>query len=220
MSDEASSPTPFGPTPELGPLASVWLARRHPVRDPHATADRARLTAVLSERGLPSSEAVVAFEARFGGVRFTDVGRMPGVDFVLGAYALLKDDPSTPKRGSLVPVVLSDDDVWYFLDSEGIVWAEDVEDPEPVPFATAATIALARLVLYRRAFEDRHAFGGIDREGHHAEAIARTLGLPPIAHATDRLARFFGDAESLVIEHEVEGEPLTTIVGRAARELG
>lgn len=221
MSEGDSSPKALGPTPELGPLASAYLAGRHPVRDPRSTADRATLATLLAERGLPAPEAVFEFEARFGGTRFTDLGREPGMDFVLGPYALLKDDASTHHRErGLVPIALSDNDVWYVLDTEGTVWAEDtIEDPEPVPFATNTSIALARLVLYRRAFHDRHAHGGIDRKGHDGASLARELGLPAIEPASDRHARFWGDPDSLVIEHEIEGELVTTVVGPAVKKL-
>lgn len=222
MSDDLSIPTELGPTPELGPLASDWLAERHPVRDPRSTADRRTLATLLAERGLPSPEAAFAFEVRFGGVRFADFGRLPGVGFVLGPYALLRDDTSTPNRErGFVPIVLSDDDVWYFVDAEGTVWAEDtIEDPEPVPFATTPSIALARLVLYRRAFDDRHAHGGVDHDGHHGASLARELGLPAIEAASDARARFWGDPDSLVIEHELDGELVTTVVGLAVKKLG
>jgi len=219
MSVDITLPQALGPTPELGPLASAWLAARHPVRDPRSTTDRSTLAALLRERGLPSPEAAFTFEARFGGTRFADFGRLPDVCFVLGAYTLLRDDASTPNRArGFVPIVLSDDDVWYFLDAEGTVWAEDaIEDPEPIPFATTPSIALARLVLYRRAFDDRRTHGGVDHDGHHGASLARELGLLAIDHASDIHARFWGDPDSLVIEHELEGEPVTTVVGPATR---
>jgi hypothetical protein len=222
------SPTPeVGPTPELGPLASAWLAERRFVRDPSATADRATLAALLAERGLPAPEAVFEFETRFGGARFTQPGRPPGVDFVLGAYALLKDDGATPNRErGFVPIVLSDNDIWYFVDAEGTVWAQDtIEDPEPVPFATTTTIALARLASYAHVFDVQHAHGRIERDGYCGASLARELGLHPIEHASDRYARFWADSsvpspdDSLVIEHEIEGEPVTTVVGPAVKRM-
>lgn len=217
----------FGPTPELGPLASVWLAERRFVRDPSAITDRATLAALLVERGLPAPEAVFEFEARFGGARFTQPGRLPGADFVLGAYVLLKDDASTPNRErGFVPIVLSDNDVWYFVDAEGTVWVEDtIEDPEPVPFATTPSIALARLVSYLHVFDVRHAHGCVEYDGHCGASLARELGLPAIEHASDRYARFWGGSsvpssdDSLVIEHEIEDEPVTMVVGPAVKTL-
>lgn len=216
------------PTPELGPLASAWLAERRFVRDPRSTTDRATLAALLAERGLPAPEAVFDFETRFGGTRFTQPGRLPGVDFVLGAYALLKDDTSTPNRErGFVPIVLSDNDVWYFVDAEGTVWAQDtIEDPEPIPFATTPSTALARLVSYLHVFDVRHAHGCVERDGYCGASLARELGLPAIEHASDRYGRFWGDSsvpspdDSFVIEHEIEGEPVTTVVGPAVKKLG
>ncbi|MCU0675897.1 MAG: hypothetical protein MUE69_24265 [Myxococcota bacterium] len=233
MSDRDVRPPKLHPTreldstPELGPLASAWLAERRFVRDPSATTDRATLAALLAERGLPAPEAVFEFETRFGGARFTQLGRLPGVDFVLGAYALLKDDGATPnrKRG-FVPIVLSDNDVWYFVDAEGTVWAQDtIEDPEPVPFATTPSIALARLVSYLHVFDVQHAHGHVEHDGYCGASLARELGLPAIEHASDRYARFWGGSsvpspdDSFVIEHEIEGEPVTMVVGPAVETL-
>lgn len=101
------------------------------------------------------------------------------------------------------------------------MWVEDaIEDPEPIPFTTTPSIALARLVLYRRAFDDRRTHGGVDRDGHHGASLARALGLPVIDHASDAYARFWGGPDSLVIEHELEGELATTVVGPAAAQVG
>lgn len=213
-------PKRLGPTPELGALASAYLARRRPSRDPRATADPATLTALLEARGLPVGEAALAFEARYGGTRFAETGRAEGADFVLGPYALLKDDDATPgaARG-LVPIALSPSDVWYFVDATGTAWAQDaIEDPAPVPYATTATIALARLLLYARAFDERHA-GSLELEGPRGAELAARLGLPGIAEASDLHARFWGDARTLVIEHEVESEPATLAVGRGVKKL-
>jgi hypothetical protein len=213
-------PKKLGATPELGELANAYLTRRKPMRDPRLTADRATLAALLSARGLPTSEAVLTFEERYGGTRFADVGRGEGADFVLGPYALSKDDATGNEERGLVPIALSPNDVWYFLDEAGAGWVQDaIEDPEPVPFATTAVIALARLVLYLRAFHDRHAHGGVDLDGHRGATLARELRLPAIAEASDTHARFWGDPRTLVIEHEVEGEPTTTVIGRVAEKL-
>lgn len=211
-----------GPTPELGALASAALARRKPVRDPRRTADRAVLTALLVERGLPISEAALAFEARFGGVRFAEVeGEEGDRDVVLGPWALLEGDAATPGRDrGLVPIALTAGDLWYLLDADGAAWVHDtIEQPEPVPFASSAPVALARIALYLRAFQDRASLGAVDLDGRCGAEVAGRLGLAFAAEASDERARFWGDARTRVVEHHLDGAPVTTVIGRAAKKL-
>ncbi len=165
-------------------------------------------------------EAALAFEERYGGTRFAEAGSAEGADFVLGPFALLKDDNATPGVShALVPIVLTPSDVWYCVDTAGAVWAQDtIEDPEPVLFAHTTTTALARLLLYARAFSDRR-HGVAESEGQRGPEWAARLGLSAIPEASDALARFWGDARTLVIEHHPDGAPTTLAVGHAAKKL-
>lgn len=215
-------PGKFGPAPALGELVAALFARRKPMRYPELMADAETLGALLRERELPVSSALFAFEDRFGGVRFAETGgEESDGDIILGAWALLKDDSATPNRErGLVPIALTSSDIWYFLDATGTVWAQDtIEEPEPVPFASSTTTAIARLLLYQRAFDDRHKLGYAELEGHSGSEVATKLGLPPVQEASDEFARFWGDARTLVIEHDVEDEAVTLIVGRAATKF-
>jgi hypothetical protein len=180
-------PKRLGDTSDLGPLVSAQLERWKARRDPRQTTDPSTLAALLGARGLPVSEAVLRFEERYGGTRFAESPASEGMDFVLGPYALCRDDPSTPgaDRG-LVPIGLAPSDVWYLLDVDGAAWAQDtIEDPEPVPYAVSAAVALARLVLYQRCFVDRPRLGGADLDGRQGAAVAAALGLPLLPEASD-----------------------------------
>jgi hypothetical protein len=223
----------LGETPELGDVASAWWQKQKPRRDPRLMANQATLTALLQGRGLPAPGAVLDVEARYGGTRFTEPGGAEGVDVILGPYALLVEDAATPGRErGLVPVALTPNDVWYFVDDAGAMWAWDtIEEPEPVLFATSTTVGIARFILFSRAFSERARLGGVDVEGRHGAALAQRLNLPPIEEASDDLARFWGDARTLVFELALDVLPagpgsappppenITTVIGRAAKAL-
>ncbi len=216
-------PKKVGETPELGELASAWWQRQKPRRDPRRQTDAATLAALLRERGFPVTDAVLAFEARYGGICFCEPGDDEGVDVELGPSALLADDAATPGRErGLVPVAFRPDDVWYLLDAQGAMWVWDtIEQPGPTLFARASSVGLARLLLFSRAFHERGTLGGRDLDGRQGDALAASLGLPPIAEASDDLARFWGDRHTLVIAHTLgdDGAPITTVIGRAAAKL-
>lgn len=212
-----------GETPELGELASAWWQRQRPRRDPRRQTDAATLAVLLRARALPVTDAVLSFEARYGGICFCEPGGLEGADVVLGPSALLADDTATPGRErGLVPVALSPNDVWYLLDAQGTMWVWDtIEQPEATLFARASSVGLARLLLFCRAFHERGALGGLDLDGRRGDALAASLGLSPIAEASDDLARFWGDRNTLVIEHNLGAAraPITAVIGRAAARL-
>ncbi len=117
--------------------------------------------------------------------------------WIFGAAACA---PSGEKGGQpgLIPVVLTDNDNYFFLAADGGAWAQDgIEDPAAVPYADDARRMVARLLLYRAAERLRQ------RKQVDAAVGARwakLLGLPRIAQATDKLGRAWGDATALVLE--------------------
>lgn len=137
----AQKPRRAGTTlvPFIGRVASARLRALHAVFDPKARASEAELRALLETRRYPVHAAVLAFDARYGGLVVADAPGEEGHDWCFGAHACLAGGGHDAPRGGrddLVPVVYSPNDVVYFLDASGAAWGQDtIEDTHAVPFA-------------------------------------------------------------------------------------
>lgn len=177
------------------------------------------LAEALRERGYPVHPAVLAFEARWGGVLIGDgPAEDPHAneeDYWLGAFAcIVHGGHSNPRgdRDDLVPVMYSpNDNIWY-LDANGTAWGEDtIEGPGPIACARSAETMLADSLLacemWRREMRTIYLERAVGGE------IAAALGLPVIAEATDELVHWWGDGVTLVRElRDDDGQWITAAV--------
>ena len=213
----------------LGAVAQARLAKLQPTRDPAATCAPAALRTRLAERDYPAPAAVLAFEARYGGLTLTDPD---GDTWRVGAAACVGSDDHVAPRGgrphrgatALVPVVYAPADVIYFLDGRGRGWVEDTIEGGLAPCADRADTMMARLLLDQWLFARRAGSQVRDVDGARGGAMARALTLPAIRQATDGLARCWGDAHTLVIERRADRTArarwTTTIASDRTRTLG
>lgn len=209
----------------LGAVAQARLATLAPTMDPAATRAPAALRALLAERDYPAHAAVLAFEARYGGLALTDAD---GDTWRFGAAACVSSDDHVAPRGgrphrgttALVPVVYAPADVIYFLDGRGRGWVEDTIEGGLVACADRADAMVARLLLDHLEVARRARDRVRDVDGPRGRALARTLTLPAIREATDERARCWGDAHTLIIERRVGRTAWrTTISSDRARTL-
>lgn len=110
------------------------------------TVDRATLKARLGELGRPSTEHLLAFEERFGGlllpVSRLDYWREDKAFIEVGVWACIDSDAVA--RGV-------QDDV-YVLDENGAAWCHSLTDP-PMPFGESGEELVTRLVLVARTLQ-------------------------------------------------------------------
>lgn len=173
-------------------------------------ADEARLVSLLEAHHYRAHPAVLAFDARFGGL-VTD-------RLQVGAFALLSKGRLRERGGKgqkdlqLVPVMLIDD-LLFFLDGNGAAWAQDlVADPDAQPFAMRATTMLARLLLQE---EETTRL-----PGHRGDALAQTFALTLVEQASDALGRAWEGPDGLVIEtHWPDVGDVTLVSGSLADAL-
>ncbi len=172
--------------------------------------DEDALRAHLAQHGYQAHAAAIAFDAAWGGLTFDG--------FTVGAAACAESGErggdEVGAREGLIPVCLSDNDVYYFLGRDGQAWAQDgIEDPEAVPAAAAADCLLARIVLYHVAWQRRMADGARDLDGARGAELAAALGVARLAEASDALGTTWGDDDALVFERALQpGDPISTLV--------
>ncbi|MBA3546694.1 MAG: hypothetical protein H0T76_09450 [Nannocystis sp.] len=195
----------------LGAAALRCLEDQHAVIDPRRrAADEAQLVALLAAHRYQVHPAVLAFDARFGGL-VTDSLRV-------GAFALLSTGRLRERGGKgqkdlgLVPVMLSGDLI-FFLDGNGAAWAQEmIADPDAQPFATRATTMLARHLLQEETTTQL--------PGHRGDELAQTFALTPIEQACDALGRAWEGPDGLVIEtHGPDAGDMTLVSASLADTL-
>ncbi len=196
----------------LGAAALRRLEDQRAVIDPRLrAADEAQLVSLLAARRYRAHPAVLAFDARFGGL-VTDHLRV-------GAFALLAEGRLRERGGNgqkdleLVPVMLTGD-VIFFLDGNGAAWAQDmIADPDAQPFATRSATMLARQLLQ----EDTTT----QLPGHRGDELAQRFALTPIEQASDALGRAWEGPDGLVFEtHWPDVGDMTLVSGSLADALG
>lgn len=201
----------------LGSIVTARMSRLGARVDPRLAGDPAALRAALAERLRPVYDAVLAFDARYGGIVMAEAPGREGCDWIFGGYACLTRGIGGGEASGLVPIAASPNDNVYFLDEHGAAWGQDtLEDPEPVLCAPSGTAALARIVLFTIVFQRRNARQVLDLPGLHGDRIARQLGLPLIEPASDPSWRAWADRRRLVIEQHLAGKPFTIVAGPAA----
>ena len=113
---------------QLGAAANRRLAARRPCFDEAQRGTDDQLRELLLQRGYAVPAAVLAFDARYGGLRAADDASDEAQDWLFGAYACLRSDAHRDPRGdqaSWVPVAYSPSDCIFFLDEAGVAWALD-----------------------------------------------------------------------------------------------
>jgi hypothetical protein len=152
-----STPATPAPRPErvdlsefIGAAAQKRLAKRKPVFEAASRGTEAQLRALLKQRGYAAHDAVLAFDARYGGLVFADSPGEEGYDWLLGAFAYLKSNAHVDPRGSKpdhVPVAYSPNDRIFYLDKKGACWAIDtIEDTKAVRYASDGDTMVKRIL--------------------------------------------------------------------------
>lgn len=133
----------------IGAAANKRLKKRSPVFDPAARGGEPQLRALLAEKKYAIHDAVLAYDARYGGLVAADAPGEEGQDWIFGAYACLRSDAHKDPRGGKadrVPIAYSPNDVIYFIDGKGVVWAIDtIEDERDARFADDADAMMTRI---------------------------------------------------------------------------
>jgi hypothetical protein len=200
------------------PVVATALAACEPRIIPELRVSEAVTRGAIAHAGLPASDAVLAFDALYGGLVFDACadGRGGAEEPVLrfGAYACVtaRRAPDAYFASPLyVPVIFTWGDIAYVMDAAGRAYAANLETAA-WPFAPDGRALVARLVLYDAIMRLRSlgqpSNGGahyLELEGLRADELARALGVPAIAEATDESARFFGDGVVYIVEETVHG---------------
>jgi hypothetical protein len=197
--------------PRLGELAFAELERLGQLDRSVRLTDEA-LAARLVAAGYEAHAPALAFEQTWGGLTFAGFTVGPGACAASGEHG---------GRDDLVPVVLSDNDVYYFVARDGTGWAQDgIEDPEAVVCASDGDRLLAQIILYHLAWDRRMSDLALDFDDARGVSLAATLNLAPIHEASDERTRVWGDADALVFERAVHPTaPVTTMVAVAFKPL-
>jgi hypothetical protein len=171
--------------------------------------ERAALQALLDRHGFTASEAVLGFEAAYGGLEITERGASLDDDYlwIVGAGACLASEAHGCEGGTMVPVAYSPNDIIFSIDEHGAGWVEDtIEGGGAVKIASNGRLLLARLLLH----DDLFAMERRELAGAHGEAE----GLPFLPDLSDELERWWGDAARYAIER-VTDDGVVTIVADA-----
>jgi hypothetical protein len=167
-------------------------------------AAEAEVRRLLAARTYPAHEAVLAFEARFGGTYGED-----DEPLTVGAGACLGGDAHADPRGGrddLVPVIYTANDGIGYLDGEGRGWFQDtIEEADASLVAPDGAALVCRVVLWNLLF------AGERRElpGLRGAELAERLGVPAVVEASDAKERWWSDG-TLTIR---ESDGLTTVCG-------
>lgn len=132
----------------LGAKANKQLVKRRGVFDAKTRGNEVALRALLEQHGLPLSAAVVAFDARYGGLLFADVDAEEGDDWLVGAHACLASNAHSIEKCDRVPVAYSPNDVIFTLDPQGVVYVYDsIEGGAPERYAGNGDQMLIQILL-------------------------------------------------------------------------
>jgi hypothetical protein len=152
------------------------------------------LRSLLGERGYPVHPAVLAFEARFGGLGSDELTVGAGACLRSGVHAAPRGG-----RGDLVPVVYTASDGIGFLDGEGRGWFHDtIEESEATLAAGDGTALLCRVILWELRFAGEQR----ELEAGRGAGLAAQLGLPAVAEASDAEERWWSDGQTTIVERE------------------
>ena len=134
----------------IGAAAMKRLAKRHPVFEATSRGDKTKLGALLKKTGYPHHACVTAFDAVYGGLVVADAPREEGYDWLFGAYACLQSGAHKDPRGdkpSWVPIAYSPNDVIFFMDEKGVVWARDtIAETKSARYAASGDAMMKRLL--------------------------------------------------------------------------
>lgn len=114
----------------IGVAAMKKLAKCNPVLDAKLRKGEEDLKSLLTKKKYSAHKAVLAFDARYGGLIAADGEGEDGNDWLFGAYACLKSKAHKDPRGKedWVPVAYSPNDIIFYMDAKGVVWADDTID--------------------------------------------------------------------------------------------
>ena len=151
---ETKPVTDINPAPDftalIGAAAMKRLAKRHPVFKAKARGDKTKLAASLKKAGYPHHACVTAFDAVYGGLVVADAPGEEGYDWLFGAYACLQSGAHKDPRGdkpSWVPIAYSPNDVIFFMDEKGVVWARDtIAETKSARYAASGDAMMKRLL--------------------------------------------------------------------------
>ncbi|MBN8222343.1 MAG: hypothetical protein J0L53_15580 [Spirochaetes bacterium] len=151
---ETKPVTDINPAPDftalIGAAAMKRLAKRHPVFKAKARGDKTKLAASLKKVGYPHHACVTAFDAVYGGLVVADAPGEEGYDWLFGAYACLQSGAHKDPRGdkpSWVPIAYSPNDVIFFMDEKGVVWARDtIAETKSARYAASGDAMMKRLL--------------------------------------------------------------------------
>jgi hypothetical protein len=180
-------------------LAATRVSRAAPRADP------ATFAAWLDARGYPAHEAVLGFEARYGGLQVFETDPVAPA-LLVGPFACLADGKYKGKERDLVPVMFAWGDVVYSLDAEGRGFACACMVEGVARFAardgsqllTQAILWRRLLALWERPPAEQRVSEDVD--GLHGAARAAALGLGPLSEASSDVERWWGDRDHLVVE--------------------
>jgi hypothetical protein len=138
----------------LGAHATRRLVQLEAEVRPQLRVDEQALAAFLADRDYPVHASVVAFEADYGGLVFAEHTGDAAGDWLVGAYACLASRTHGEPRGgrprsgkeALVPVAYSPNDTIFYLDGDGVGWAEDTIEGGLQRVADDGVQLLARIV--------------------------------------------------------------------------
>lgn len=190
----------------------------------------AEVRATLTRAGVAASDAILAFDARYGGLvvpRTADgIGTLAAPVLRFGPSACVAA-PRAPDAyfasPSFAPAIFTWDDLVYLLDANGRAFTGSL-DTLAHPFAPSGDALVARVLLFD-AIRARGLEPGacvLELAGRRAAELAHTLAVPAIALATADDARFYGDADVLVLDEAAGGpsraEAPFTLVAAAHRD--
>ena len=180
-----------------------------PVRDAQRKGDRAAIAKLLEELGYPPSDAVLAFEEKFGGllipVTTDEDWRDDGLHTLVGPWAVL-DSGYRPHRrdddpfGALVPVAYGLQDEVYLLDEHGAPWYHDpTGDTYVVPFGANGAELVTRLVMAAFTYASREPQGtALWPPFARVATAAKALGLTRL-FADERTEWWYGPSAIVVV---------------------
>ena len=184
---------------DLCPLALTYLEFRN-VNRSGPRGDAVSTRGLLERSGLPSHEAVLAFEEEYGGLQLHESDFDPeAASLCVGPYACLSATSWTGRERDLVPVIFTQDDLVFSLDARGHGWvmAAMVEGISR-PCARDGRQLLTQAILWR-ALSTRLDIEVLD--GNHGASRAHDAGLPVVPDASSDTERWWGnDLDLLVVE--------------------